>query len=486
MKLKFYFLICTIAAVLLCGCTGVKETPAESSVYTYIEPTQEVYVTTETETLTETTAPITATISETETSTIPTTVTTAETTGETATETTTVTTVEATTTETTATTEETAETVTTTEETTVTAQSTAAAETEETVSESTAEIAPQLYEADFRADEEHVKISGRTFTDNSGTVILSNTYSSIEFAFCGTSAEITLTSDCSGADARVGIFVNGKRVIDTMLTNKTTTLKVFESTELKNCIVSVVKLSEQSNSYVGVKKIHAVSEYGIIPTPERERKIEFIGDSITCGYGIDAPNEHYDFSTETEDGSKTYAALIGKELDADINIVAWSGIGAYSCYTSGDEPSQWKLISGVYENTDTMHTSKKWDFSKWQPDVVVINIGTNDNSWTRGIADRVDTFGKAYYDFICQVREANPDAYIICSLGAMGKELLPEIQEQVKQYTADTGDTQITTFEFDMQNGYRDGYGADYHPSAKTHQKMADKLAPFIAELMNW
>lgn len=473
MKLKFYFLICIVAAALLCGCTDVKETPAESSIYTYIEPAQEVYVTTKTETHTETTAPIATTISETVTSTISTTVTTTEISTKMTTEATTTTAV-------------TTEAVTTTEETTITEEITTVPVTEETVTESTAEAAPQLYEADFRADEEHVKISGRTFTDNSDTVILSNTYSSVEFAFCGTSAEITLTSDCSGADARVGIFINGKRTIDTMLTKKTTTLKVFESAEPKNCIVSVVKLSEQDESYVGVKKIHAVSEYGIIPTPERERKIEFIGDSITCGYGIDAPNEHYNFSTETEDGSKTYAALIGKKLDADVNIVAWSGIGAYSCYTSGDEPSQWKLISGIYENIDTMHTSKKWDFSKWQPDVVVINIGTNDNSWTRGLAERVDTFGKAYYDFICQVREKNPDAYIICTLGAMGKELLPEIQEQVKQYTSATSDTQITTFEFDMQNGYRDGYGADYHPSAKTHQKMADKLAPFIAELMNW
>lgn len=472
-----------LTTALLCGCTSVEEeAPTESSVYTYIEPMEKLYVPETTTAVSEVDETTTA-----ETTAVTTTVT-AETTTET-----TVTTTEMTTTTTEPTTT-TPETTTTTEATTTTVETTAETttvpetETEtEIVTESIAEITTgQLYESDFRADEDYVKISGRTYTNSSGTVILSNTYSSVEFAFVGTLAEVTLTSDCKDSKARVGIFVNGQRTVDTMLTDKTTTLKVFESDVPEKCIVSIVKLSEQSHSYVGVKNIHAVTEYGIIPTPERERKIEFIGDSITCGYGVDAPNEGYDFSTETEDGSKTYAALVGKALDADVNIVAWSGIGVYSCYTSGDEPSQWKLVSGIYGNTDTMHTSKKWDFSEWQPDVVVINAGTNDKSWTKGIDQRVDTFGSAYYDLICQVREKNPDAYIICSLGAMGNDLMPEIEEQVAAYSANTGDYRVTTFEFANQNGYRDGYGADYHPSAKTHQKMADKLAPFIAELMNW
>ena len=482
MRKKLYASLCLSAAILFCGCTSIEEeAPEASSVYTYIEPMEKLYVP-ETTTIAsepdETTTP--------ETTAVTTTVTT-ETTTETTVTTTEMTT---TTTEPTTTTPETTTTEATTTTVETTAETTTVPETEtetEIVTESIAEITTgQLYESDFRADEDYVKISGRTYTSSGGTVILSNTYSSVEFAFVGTLAEVTLTSDCKDSKARVGIFVNGERTIDTMLTDKTTTLKVFESDVPEKCIVSIVKLSEQSHSYVGVKNIHAVTEYGIIPTPERERKIEFIGDSITCGYGVDAPNEGYDFSTETEDGSKTYAALVGKALNADVNIVAWSGIGVYSCYTSGDEPSQWKLISGIYGNTDTMHTNKKWDFSKWQPDVVVINAGTNDKSWTKGIDQRVDTFGSAYYDLICQVREKNPDAYIICSLGAMGNDLMPEIEEQVAAYSANTGDYHITTFEFANQNGYRDGYGADYHPSAKTHQKMADKLAPFIAELMNW
>ncbi len=68
----------------------------------------------------------------------------------------------------------------------------------------------------------------------------------------------------------------------------------------------------------------------------------------------------------------------------------------------------------------------------------------------------------------------------------MGSKLLPEIKEQVALYSANTGDYRITTFEFDYRDGVNDGFGAGFHPSAVTHQKMADKLIPFISELLGW
>ncbi|MGN0675482.1 MAG: SGNH/GDSL hydrolase family protein, partial [Oscillospiraceae bacterium] len=356
----------------------------------------------------------------------------------------------------------------------------------ETITEAVTEPEPTLYESDSSAADGLVKVMGRTYCKD-GVRILSHTCSGVEFAFRGTSADITLTSNCKSSKARAAIYVNGELVKDTMLTEEEETFHVFDSEESSNCIISVVKLSESAYSYIGVKNIHVVSEYGIIPTPERSRKIEFIGDSITCGYGIDAADQYEAFSTTNENGMKTYAALVGKHFKADYNIVSWSGIGVYSSYTESNNPNRTTLMPKLYGKTDASNRpNEEWDFSQWQPDVVVINLGTNDNTWTKGIEERVDKFGAAYYDFIVQVREANPNAYIICSLGVMGSKLLPEIKEQVELYSANTGDYRITTFEFDYRDGANDGFGADYHPSEKTHKKMAEKLIPFISEIMGW
>lgn len=359
----------------------------------------------------------------------------------------------------------------------------------ESVTESVTETQPvqtALYEMSYPAESNFVKPLGRTFMRD-GSRILSHTCSGVEFAFRGTAADITLTSNCKTSKARVAFYVNGEPVKDTMLNNTEETFRIFESTEPQNCIISVVKLSEAAYSNIGVKSINVISEYGIIPTPARKHKIEFIGDSITCGYGIDAADQYEAFATTNENGEKTYAALIGKHFKADYNVISWSGIGVYSSYTESSKPNQSFLMPPIYGKTAPNELSNDmWDFTQWQPDLVVINLGTNDNTWTRGIQERADLFGAAYYEFIEQVRDANPNAYIICSLGVMGSKLLPEIKEQVALYSANTGDYRITTFEFDYRDGVNDGFGAGFHPSAVTHQKMADKMIPFIEQLMGW
>lgn len=358
-------------------------------------------------------------------------------------------------------------------------------ETEETAAE-TQPVQAALYEMSYPAESNFVKPLGRTFMRD-GARILSHTCSGVEFAFRGTAADITLTSNCKTSKARAAFYVNGEMVKDTMLNNTEETFRIFESTEPQNCIISVVKLSEAAYSNIGVKSINVTSEYGIIPTPARKHKIEFIGDSITCGYGIDAADQYEAFATTNENGEKTYAALIGKHFKADYNVISWSGIGVYSSYTESSKPNQSFLLPPIYGKTAPNELSNDmWDFTQWQPDLVVINLGTNDNTWTKGIQERADLFGAAYYEFIEQVREANPNAYIICSLGVMGSKLLPEIKEQVALYSANTGDYRITTFEFDYRDGVNDGFGAGFHPSAVTHQKMADKIIPFIEQIMGW
>ena len=63
-----------------------------------------------------------------------------------------------------------------------------------------------------------------------------------------------------------------------------------------------------------------------------DRKIEFIGNSITCGYGNEGlkKEEHFDYATENHYYS--YASITARNLDAQHWVVARSGIGAYRNY----------------------------------------------------------------------------------------------------------------------------------------------------------
>jgi len=226
------------------------------------------------------------------------------------------------------------------------------------------------------------------------------------------------------------------------------------------------------------------------------KKLEFIGNSITCGYGNEGTNEKEHFEYATENHYFSYASITARALGAQHWVVARSGIGAYRNYGEPKTGSPRSCMPVQYEYTgyaydlklrqEPTFLSEKWDFSRYQPDVVCINLGTNDLS-----TNNYDTklLKEGYQKLLGLVRQHNPSAKIVFLCGSMlgGKEL--EIAKQVLDDVAVTaqkaGDKEVYRFNFTPQNGDL-GYGNDYHPSIWQHEKMAAELTAYLRSLMNW
>ncbi|MNV60859.1 Endoglucanase E precursor [compost metagenome] len=247
-------------------------------------------------------------------------------------------------------------------------------------------------------------------------------------------------------------------------------------------------------STIGIHGITVDSKEGIKPTPDNVHKIEFVGDSITCGYGVDGENEQHSFSTSTEDVTKTYAYKAVQELQADYSMVSYSGYGIISGFTHNDQKLTSQLLPDYYEKVGKSDgkfdgvlepQSVSWDFNKFIPDLIVINLGTNDDSYTKDDADKQAEYAEQYIEFLKMVRRNNANATILCTLGIMGDRLYPFLEQAVNDYTKETGDANLAAMKFDVQLT-ADGYGADWHPSVTPHSKAAEKLIPQIKGLMNW
>lgn len=349
----------------------------------------------------------------------------------------------------------------------------------------------------FRATENNVKIIGRTHYYKD-VLWLALSGGGVEFSFYGKKAEITLKGDAIAMTgnnlARIGIYVNGKRVIDDQLNKPLTTYTVFESDTEQDVTVTVIKLSEAAMSTAGIQEITVDAADGIKPTPDRVHTIEFIGDSITCGYGVDDEHELHSFSTATEDVTKSYAYLTARQLQADYSMVSYSGYGIITGYTENDQKLTTHLIPDYYEKVgksegkfdDTLLPQElRWDFNKLVPDLIVINLGTNDDSYTKDDIDKQTEYAEEYVRFLKMVRRNNPHTPILCTLGIMGGRLYPFVETAVNEFQQETGDSNITAMKFDEQL-VADGYAADYHPSQATHSKAADRLTAQIKELMKW
>ena len=344
----------------------------------------------------------------------------------------------------------------------------------------------------FKPDSTNVMSLGRTYYKD-GKLWCAWSGSGAAFRFSGTKAEITITGDSSAIrpsaenKARIAIYADGKLIVDDIIDRSEKKYTVFENESVVDSEVRVVKLSESAMSTFAIKEIYVESESDVPVSPVAQKPyyIEFVGDSITCGYGVDDEVKDHHFSTETENVTKSYAYLTAEKLNADYSMVSISGYGIISGYSDdGQKKTPDDIVTKYYKTlgysvagfANEKPADIQWDFSKRQPDIVVINLGTNDDSYCGNDPARKAEFTAAYVDFLKTVRECNPKAHIVCSLGIMGTRLYPAVEEAYVNYSKETGDEKITVYRFDPQDGSL-GYAADWHPSAATHQKAAEGFA---------
>lgn len=216
-----------------------------------------------------------------------------------------------------------------------------------------------------------------------------------------------------------------------------------------------------------------------------ERRIEFIGNSITCGYGVESDDRNDPFTYETENHFYTYAARTARALNAQHLVVARSGIGIYRNFGAPVSGSK-DCLPAMYEQVMFTDPTELWNHSLYTPDVVCVNLGTNDTG------DGKYDFGllvEAYRKFTAHLRTVYPKAKLVLLTGSMlnGKSLedVKKALDIVHAERKQAGDAEVYRFDMSPQTGSL-GYGANWHPSMRQQQKMANELTAYLKELMNW
>lgn len=214
----------------------------------------------------------------------------------------------------------------------------------------------------------------------------------------------------------------------------------------------------------------------VAPPPAPDRRIEIIGDSITVGYGNEGTQP---CSADQSNGNNylAYGSVAARLLEADLVTIAWSGIGMYRNYDE-EGPSTNAMPARYDKIIPTDSSAPAWDFSKYVPHAVVINLATNDYS-THG--DPGQPYVDAYVGFLDRVRESYPDAYIFCL--SPFSEATPNITAAVDELKAG-GDDNIEAFEIEVTEGADDG--CDWHPNVARHAAMGERLALRMASVMGW
>ncbi|MBR5513362.1 MAG: carbohydrate binding domain-containing protein [Ruminococcus sp.] len=339
----------------------------------------------------------------------------------------------------------------------------------------------------------NTKYIGRNIYDEDGITWLVQSGSAVEFRVNAKSAEITINGDSFIKNSddhrpRYAIIVDDEIILDELLSEEEKTVVLFDDNSTRTAVVKVIHLSEANNGAVGISsiKVNSNAPIPVAPTAKKELSIEFIGDSITCAYGVEGESQYEGFMTSTENFMKSYAYLTAKQLDADYSAVCYSGHGIVSGYSSTGDAVTDSLVPDYYDYVGKLGSYKTpWDFKSHKNDVVVINLGTNDNTYcSKDYDTRGMEYAEKYAEFLAHVHETNPDAYIICTVGTMGcAEMYPYIETAVESFKNSTGYDRIMSYLCQTQN-QSDGYGSDWHPSPVTQQNSAYVLADKICQAL--
>lgn len=301
----------------------------------------------------------------------------------------------------------------------------------------------------------------------------------LRFNFSGTAAHVILAGPAGHA---FQVVVDGKPTAIITLAAGQSVYPIAADLPAGSHAVELLKRTECWGGPVQVKGVQLAAGAKLLSPPAFKRRIEFLGDSITCGYGNEAANQNEKFSFKTENAWLAWGAVTARVLEAEFSCAAISGIWLMDNGKSKPLPALWR-------NTMPFTTPKPWDFSTWQADVVVVNLGTNDrNGQPKGEAIPAPAWHDAYVAFIDDIRKAYPKAHIFLCIGSMGhgyKDEIPGYNAKLAEEYAAKGDKKVHAVAIANQDA-KNGIGASWHPSVKTHQLMSDQIAAAIRKELGW
>ena len=296
------------------------------------------------------------------------------------------------------------------------------------------------------------------------------------FSFKGSDCKIIITDEelYGKYHNYLDIIVDGgyKRI---KLTRKRDTIVVAAG--LKNTTHSVV-ISKSTEAGIGYIRFEGLICNKLVKSKALpKRKMESYGDSITSAMGSDtsAAGCHKADWYDQTNGYMSYAAITARALNAQYHLTSVSGIGMIHSCCGMDV-----LMPQVYDKLSLRENMLRWDFKKYQPDVVTICLGQND-----GVQDSA-AFCNAYIQFIKKLRGHYPAAGIVCLTSPMAdptlKAALVKYLSAIVNNLHSNGDKNIYKFYFSKQSIS----GCDSHPSLSEQQQIAGELTAFIKKLKNW
>jgi len=335
----------------------------------------------------------------------------------------------------------------------------------------------------FGMDDPHILLLGQIDSTNPKQPRLGYPGTGLLLHFQGTSLSLDLSSDSE------------KSALTIVLDHGAPTLQLLKKGEQRVVLgggldagphtVEVYKRTETWQGILTLLGIELPADGALLPPPPLPaRKLMFVGDSVTCGAGVEnnatcTPDPAHPAS----DAYDAYGMELGRRLDAQTHLVCYGGRGIDRDYRGlgiADNVLNAPQFLDLSIASDEPAGRVAWNFRNWAPDAIVVSLGTNDFNLQKTKPLNGDTFVADYARLLTTLRAHYPHAAIFATEGAIVTD--PLLRRYVQDAVRRTNDPGIQW----LQATHYPGNGCDGHPTRAQHRHIADDLEPVLRKELSW
>jgi hypothetical protein len=255
--------------------------------------------------------------------------------------------------------------------------------------------------------------------------------------------------------------------------------------------------------------------------PAAVHRIEIVGDSLACGYGVEAASPDAaacadngvgspGYGQGVENGTKAFGVVMATALGAEWHLTCESGVGLVRNTDNGFiDPRPMPLIYGQLHTESTTNLAA-WPPTQWgehggapvvaTPDVVVVELGGNDLSVSTADGgmrppipvgsptdgpDAGPGLARGFVEFVGQLAADFPGAAIVLIANAT------EVESAIDAVVAYFGDGGAGAAPGLRVLGFADGLpypgdGCAGHPNVAQQAAAGARLAAYVRSAMGW
>lgn len=376
-----------------------------------------------------------------------------------------------------------------------------------------ASVSAQNWET-IASDDARIHYVGRTWdasnTYGTGKMFSwSGTNATLSFEGTAVKALISRPSNTSGVDSSwYKVFIDGIFLLDIAYKDYNAATEILLAENLTEG-THTVTFYKRTETHMGSQLFLGFSVLGTSTTTLNipSRRLEFIGNSITCGYGVldscvlNASTWAIEgtcpgFTTTSEDHYYSYAGVAARALGAEYQTLCWSGKGLYQ--NLGDSASSsnttmpllWNYAQPFVSKSDSS-TAASWDYDRYIPQAVVINLGTNDFGNTTNPPEK--EFVNTYVAFIQKIKAEYGDSTPVVLLhGPMvadsypaGRNVATTLENYIDSTIAIIGPT-AHKLVLSPNQSLKWGIGADWHPNKSQNILNGAELEAKLRDILGW